>query len=153
MDSESSQRLVTFSVIVWDIISHHVCVMNDSSSSSDVSAVFTRWRSVLCYISLMFTRWPTFHIALSDYSRSSIKVGQWFYLFQWCFRSVHQMAQCAMLCFSGVHQEAQCAMGDACCKLQKTDDDTSTKVQQQICYSGMTTYWNVMCIIYYVRML
>ena len=41
-----------------------------------------------------------------------------------------------MLCFSDVHQEAQCAMGDACCKLQKTDDDTSTKVRQQKCYSG-----------------
>ena len=69
-----------------------------------------------------------------------------------CFSDGHQVAQCVMLCLSDVHQEAQCAMGDACCKLHKTDDDTSTKVRQQKCYSGMTTYWNVMNIIFYVRM-
>ncbi|KAK2165481.1 hypothetical protein NP493_1361g00002 [Ridgeia piscesae] len=28
-------------------------------------------------------------------------------------------------------KEAQCAMGDACCKLQKTDDDTSTKTSDK----------------------
>ena len=56
---------------------------------------------MLCYVSLMFTRW-----------------------------------HCIILCFSDVHQEAQCAMGDACCKLQKMDDDTSMKVRQQKCYSG-----------------